>query len=459
MKGEAQPLRRTITPRDGLAQRFERVERLASILLITAAAILVSAASMASDEESWLTRKHGSGDWDGLRQKWLEDGVVPSGFYVFDILGNPTGGIDQDMAYAGLAEFDLSLNLNRLAGARGLAFDVAFSWSSGSNLSDDIGNVFQVGEAYSGQTVQLTRLFFEQTLGGGTLFLKLGRVSAGNDFAILPANIYFVNAAINGNPLSIALNEPGFFTDPVAQWGLRMLYQPNDRLRFRLAAYNPDPTVGEEGKHGFDFSFNPANGVLVMAEVGYRPEIKAGGKKYRGIYKAGAYVDTSNFASIDDSSLHHSSQYGLYFMAQQEVSHEDRDPHEIEYHPLLGRHLIRTEAPINVTTTRQGLTPWLVLALSPREEISTMPVYVAGGLLYHGLFKGRPNDRTGIGVFYGRFSDHLPERGSETVIELNHMFQPTPYFYLAPDLQFVINPGGTEIPDALVLGFETGFTF
>jgi len=30
---------------------------------------------------------------------------------------------------------------------------------------------------------------------------------------------------------------------------------------------------------------------------------------------------------------------------------------------------------------------------------------------------------------------------------------------LAPDLQFVINPGGTDFPHALVLGFEAGFTF
>ncbi len=132
---------------------------------------------------------------------------------------------------------------------------------------------------------------------------------------------------------------------------------------------------------------------------------------------------------------------------------------EIEFRPLLGRHIIRTEAPIHVTAAQQGLTPWFVLALSPRQEISPMPVYVAGGLLYRGLFKGRPNDRTGLGVFYGRFSDHVEERRSETVIELNHVFQPTPYFYLTPDLQYVINPDGTDIPDALVFGFEAGFTF
>jgi hypothetical protein len=87
---------------------------------------------------------------------------------------------------------------------------------------------------------------------------------------------------------------------------------------------------------------------------------------------------------------------------------------------------------------------------------------VKGGT--HPGSKGIPSDsgildRTGLGVFYGRFSDHFEERGSETVIELNHVFPPTPFLYLTPDLQYVINPSGTDIPDAFVLGFEAGFTF
>jgi len=432
----------------------------ARVPLVAALALVAATPAAVAEDGGWLTRKHGTGGWDGLRQKWLAEGVVPGGYYVFDVLGNPAGGADQATAYTGRAEFDLSLNLNRLLGAKGLAFDLAFSWSSGSNLSDDIGNVFQVGEAYSGQTVQLSRLFFEQTLADGRLFLKLGRVSAGNDFASLPAGVYYVNAAVNGNPLSIAVNEPGFFTDPVAQWGLRVLYHPTDHLHFRLAAYNPDPSVGDEGNHGFDFGFNPANGVLAMAEIGWTPSFEVNGGEYRGVYKTGAYVDTGEFAFVDDPALSRDGQWGLYIMAQQEVFHEDEDPTELEFRPFFGRHLIRTETPINVASSHQGLTPWCVLALSPRQEISAIPFYVAGGLLYRGLFKGRSNDHTGLAVYHGRFSDSLPDQGSETVLELNHGFQATPWFYLTPDIQYVIQPGGSDaIPDAFVVGFEVGITF
>lgn len=88
-----------------------------------------------------------------------------------------------------------------------------------------------------------------------------------------------------------------------------------------------------------------------------------------------------------------------------------------------------------------------------------MPFYAAGGLLYRGLFENRENDHTAFGVFYGRFSDHLPGRGSELVLELNYGIQLTPWLYLTPDLQYVVNPGGTTVPDAWVIGIESGITF
>ena len=84
-----------------------------------------------------------------------------------------------------------------------------------------------------------------------------------------------------------------------------------------------------------------------------------------------------------------------------------------------------------------------------------MPVYVAGGLLYRGLFKHRDTDRAGIAIYYGRFRDRLPRQTAEIVVELNYGIQATPWFYLTPDIQFVINPGGTEIPNAFVLGFDS----
>jgi len=429
----------------------------ASTVIAVLALILPAVPAEGEDGEDWQTRKHGIAGWEDMSRRWVEVGMVPSGFYLFDILGNPVGGRELATEYAGTAQIDLSLNLEKLLGIRGLAFDAAASWSSGHNLSQSIGNVFQVAAAYTGQTVQLSRLYLEQTLAAGKVHLKLGRVAAGNDFAALPIASYHVNSAINGVPASIPINDPGFFTDPVAQWGLRLRIRPSAFWTLKLGAFNSDPTVADESNHGLDFSFNPEDGVLAAAEIALNPTF--GGGRFRGHYRIGAYYDSADFDLLADPLRTQNGQYGYYFTAQQEVYHEDDDPAAVEVRPLFGRHIIRTPVPEGMPLVYQGLMSWFAVALSPREEISTIPVYIAGGVLYRGLFKYRDRDRAGLAVYYGKFSEFLPEKSAETVIELNYAIQMAPWFYITPDVQYVINPGGTDIPNALVIGFETGVTF
>ena len=52
------------------------------------------------------------------------------------------------------------------------------------------------------------------------------------------------------------------------------------------------------------------------------------------------------------------------------------------------------------------------------------------------------------------------EAESEKVIEVAHRFQITKWSYFQPDLQWVIDPGGTgDIDDAVVIGAQMGVTF
>ncbi len=98
-----------------------------------------------------------------------------------------------------------------------------------------------------------------------------------------------------------------------------------------------------------------------------------------------------------------------------------------------------------------------------------MPYYLDGGLVYEGLIPDRPNDKTALGFYSAWFSSSMlaAERAAglssqtcETLIELNHQIQFTPWFYLRPDLQYVIKPNGVEnVRDALVLGVEVGVVF
>jgi porin len=63
-------------------------------------------------------------------------------------------------------------------------------------------------------------------------------------------------------------------------------------------------------------------------------------------------------------------------------------------------------------------------------------------------------------VYYGGFSDDLPDQSFEAVVEINQQFQLAPWLYVTPDFQYVFRPNGRdEIDDAAVLGGEIGLVF
>jgi len=87
----------------------------------------------------------------------------------------------------------------------------------------------------------------------------------------------------------------------------------------------------------------------------------------------------------------------------------------------------------------------------------------------HRLLPGRDDDRTMLHFIYGDISrDYArsvqvpgrPRAESGKVVEMAHRIQITPWSYFQPDVQWVINPGGTgDIDDAVVIGAQFGFTF
>ena len=91
-----------------------------------------------------------------------------------------------------------------------------------------------------------------------------------------------------------------------------------------------------------------------------------------------------------------------------------------------------------------------------------MPLFVNGGLLFNAPFASRPDDVLCFGVAYGKYSSHLrtPQRSSyEIMLELNYKVQVNRFFFVQPDMQYIINTKGGEHPNAFVLGAQFGLMF
>ena len=162
-----------------------------------------------------------------------------------------------------------------------------------------------------------------------------------------------------------------------------------------------------------------------------------------GHYWFGAYYSPWQFAQFGTSDTATNS-YGFYFHADQ---------------------MVWQKAP----GSDQGLTLWSSFVLSPQQNIAKLPFQANAGVVYKGLIPAREQDDTIFGLVYGKFSRNyartVEAAGNgypqyEMVLEWGYRVNFTKFAYIQPDLQWVINPGGTgRIPNALVLGAQMSVIF
>jgi len=187
----------------------------------------------------------------------------------------------------------------------------------------------------------------------------------------------------------------------------------------------------------------------------YAPEKGIGPGGLPGHYKAGIYyngstcrdlssdINGTSFAVTGLAAKKHVGNYNVYIHADQMIYRKEG-------------------------TVDEGLTPLMVVTLGP-DNTNKFPFLLMGGLVYKGLIPTRGRDVTGFEIVYAKYSDKLkyseelagsPTQQYEFMFEFTHKINITKWMYFQPDLQYVIQPGGTgNIDDALVLGFQMGLTF
>jgi len=414
---------------------------------------------------SWFGQQAATGDWDGMRDQLVDRGVTISSNFTTDIGGNPVGGLKQTAAYSGFLDLAVALDFEKTTPLKGLALTVSNYLASGRDLSYSIGNFFGVQEIYTPGTYYFGEMDLSLSLLDDTLILETGRLFAGDVFAASDLWLYYVNGGINDNLNSLPANI--FFPDfDVAAWAARATYQPREEWHLIAAMYNADTRVEKINNHGACFSFDMDNGYLAMAQLAYKPHQNREDNGIPGSTTFGCYYQSSRFQELGDLSKRRRGNYGFYLMFDQMIYRGDwpefKGPHylrsggsdaELIKHPYHHRIAIPADRP-------KGLTAWAAAYLAPEEHINTQIYQLTGGLLYHGLPQNRDRDVTAFLVILGKFSEELEGQGIETVLELNHRFQIGQWFYVTPDIQFVIKPDGRRnIRNALVLGLEISANF
>ncbi|MBJ7259806.1 MAG: carbohydrate porin [Chthoniobacterales bacterium] len=416
-----------------------------------------------SDE--WWRGDSLTGDWWGTRN-WLDKdkGIEFSGTYTTDLAGNPIGGMEQGFTYTDNIAFGLKFDLEKLVGWRGATFTIAATDRNGTSLSQNhIGNQFTVQQIFGGQTIILTGLHLTQRLFDDKVEIKVGRFSAGDDFASSPIYWLYMNNGIDGNPQSLPVNA-SFSAYPWASWAARVRFEPSPDWNAMFGLYQVSNKTFNRYLHGVNFSFEPTDGVMFLGQVGWTPEffrrpvkrVETEREEHEelseaeedthglpGHYWFGAYYSTWEYAQFG-STQSAANTYGFYWHADQKVYQE---------------------AP----GSDQGLTLWTAFVLSPQENIAKIPFQWNCGVAYQGMVPQRNEDIAMFGLAYGSFSDDYGNAGNayngepvsyEMALEWGYRIQFNRFLYAQPNIQYIVQPGGTgSIPDAFVLGLQIGVTF
>ncbi|MBB3348383.1 carbohydrate porin [Sphingomonas sp. BK069] len=391
------------------------------------------------------------GDWQEIRTRLGRRGIGLTARYASESGYNVAGGERKLFRETGQFDVGALLDLDKLVGLTGGAFQATVTWRRGYDLTTDAGlkTLQQVQEVYGrGQTVRLTQFWWEQKLGEH-VEMKVGRTNAGEDFAAF--SCHFMNLSFCGaQPGNLAGDY--WYNWPVSQWGARVRLAVDDSHYVQGAVYEINPRNLDNDF--FVGRFKGATGVLIPVEAGFA---RGGDDGRVGSYKVGGWLATADGDDVyldgdrrpivltGTDPLRRSSRYGVYVSVQQQLTGASKD----------GKALTGLSMFLNVTQTDRKTT--------------VTDNQVALGLFYKGLVPALPGDVLGVALartnVNGRAAraDALvpgtPVRDAEYASEVYYSLHPTEWLELRPNVQWIHQPGGLRrVDDVGVVGLKAAVT-
>jgi porin len=389
-------------------------------------------------------------------EKLTNFGVSPFLAYYGAYQGNPVGGLQEDRtAYSHLILFGTTLDFDKLMGLPGGSLYISGAEVEGKNLSTYIGNINSVSEAFvTPDTLMFYELYWKQILFDDKVDLRLGRMTAADQFASVPAFELQVSGGINGNPTSLFVNAP-FTSSPVATWAASANFHVTKQFYAEAGVYQASERFGKLDDHGLNFTIHSDDGELVMWQIGWEPTFsespvrtsfdKNGNKSleesnsgFPGHYILGGYYSNFDFPELNGPNIQHSA-YGFYAMGQQMVWRSASNPFT-------------------------NFTVWGGLTFSPQQNIALLPLMGFAGIIWQGFVPGRDRDQFLLTYLVSSFSHADPESvdalgkyraTAEHVLEASYAVWVTKTYSVQPDAQYVIRPNGdAHVRNALVVGIQ-----
>jgi porin len=411
-----------------------------------------------------------------LPNPFEKQGVKLAITYIGEGLGNPTGGQKQSAVYEDRLNFALDVDLEKLVGAKQLAFHANVFQIDGGGLSrGDLLNYMVASGIEALPTTRLYEIWLEQKWGT-TLALRAGQLAADTEFMTAKYADVFTNASF-GWPAGLSLNIPsGGPSPPLATMGARLRADLSDYFTLIGAIFDgnaagpgiDDPQLRD--RYGLNFRVNDP--PLVLGEMQFQWNSKKGDPGLDGKFKLGGWRHFGNFSDerFDGSGVSLAiasgaapaslaGDFGLYAVLEQKLYRVGND-------------------------NDRGIGVFGRVSYSPPDR-NVIDVYADGGVEFIGLDDKRPHDKFGVGAGYAHASSRVkaldadfqqilgpawPVRSFEALVTAVYQYEVRDGWTLQPNVQYITHPGGGAtdplgnnsgkvLKDAAVFGLRTVLKF
>jgi len=394
--------------------------RIAPILLSLMTAAAVDAQETAVVEPSaadWRIRERALGDLGALRPALAEHGIALEPWVMLDLSRNLDGGIDEGSELRGLAALDVSVDLDRAIDWPGAIAFAQFMVQEGDDAAAElVGDLQAFDNLDSPDRVQISEVWLEQRLLADRLRIVLGKIDGNALFAASEHGAAFLNSSMGFSPSILAFPS---YPDPA--FSLNVVLAPTDRVELKAAWYDGSVQAGvATGSRGPSSWLDDGENSFFIAEADLRWELDG----LDGRAALGAWWHSGDFD--DFAGGHEDGTSGGY---------------------LIIDHALWSEA----DAEDQGLAGFLQFGWAD-EDLTEMHRHLGLGLTWTGAIEGRDADVIGLGMSRVWLSDAagFPE-SAETAYELLYSAPVFGWLLTTADLQYIVDPGGGGLDDALVL--------
>jgi len=206
-----------------------------------------------------------------------------------------------------------------------------------------------------------------------------------------------------------------------------VVWQINGSGSVAAAMFDGRPVPFEDNPFNTRWKFDRGDGLLALLE----------------------YRQTATIGSL-------SGEYRVGFFSHNHIIERifDRDLSDMPCRPTPGGYVIADQ---QMWATGDRETRLFLQAGYTPSDDSYIDLTGALGINIRGLVRGRNNDIAGFAFTSGRFAGGA---GTETAIELTYKAHISENIFLQPDIQYIINPSGTEsmTPHCLACFLRLGVT-